>query len=183
MYYTNDRYLTRLAVSEPMLFTGTGKAESSELKNGRGCWYVEGYSPRLYWNCDVQEQTRMFLRLHAQRQTLRSWRCVVPTVQEFPAWRLSPLRWQRSKKKKLNSMVWVRERTIPTERQQLVGEVIANFCGRVPRSQRDGSLRPYSRFSRQGPPLFYQVAPQLYSRCSRTENLYLLVCNERISVI
>jgi hypothetical protein len=30
---------------------------------------------------------------------------------------------------KLNSMVWVRERTIPTERPPLVGEVIANFCG------------------------------------------------------
>jgi hypothetical protein len=29
----------------------------------------------------------------------------------------------------LNSMVWVRQRTIPTERQLLVGEVIANFCG------------------------------------------------------
>jgi hypothetical protein len=27
------------------------------------------------------------------------------------------------------SMVWVRERTIPTERPTLVGEVIANFCG------------------------------------------------------
>jgi hypothetical protein len=62
-------------------------------------------------------------------------------------------------------MVWVRERTIPTERPPLVGEVIANFWGwMVPRSQRDGSLRPYSRFSRQEPLLFYQVAPQLYSR-------------------
>jgi hypothetical protein len=30
--------------------------------------------------------------------------------------------------------------------------------------QRDGSLWPYSRFSRQEPLLFYQVAPQLYSR-------------------
>jgi hypothetical protein len=28
----------------------------------------------------------------------------------------------------------------------------------------DGSLRSYSRFSRQEPLLFYQVAPQLYSR-------------------
>jgi hypothetical protein len=28
----------------------------------------------------------------------------------------------------------------------------------------DGSLRPYSLFSRQEPPLLYQVAPQLYSR-------------------
>jgi hypothetical protein len=31
--------------------------------------------------------------------------------------------------KKKNYMVWVRERTIPTERPQLVGEVIANFYG------------------------------------------------------
>jgi hypothetical protein len=34
-----------------------------------------------------------------------------------------------TKKLKLNSMVWVRERTIPTERPPLLGEVIANFCG------------------------------------------------------
>jgi hypothetical protein len=32
-------------------------------------------------------------------------------------------------KLKLSSMVWVRERTIPTERPPLVGEVSANFCG------------------------------------------------------
>jgi hypothetical protein len=62
-------------------------------------------------------------------------------------------------------MAWVRERTIPTERPPLVGEVIANFWVlRVSRGQRDGSLRPYSRFSRQDPLLFYQVAPHLYSR-------------------
>jgi hypothetical protein len=29
----------------------------------------------------------------------------------------------------LNSMVWVRERTIQTERPPVVGEVIANLCG------------------------------------------------------
>jgi hypothetical protein len=33
-----------------------------------------------------------------------------------------------------------------------------------PRGRRDGSLRPHFRFSRQEPLLFYQVAPQLYSR-------------------
>jgi hypothetical protein len=66
---------------------------------------------------------------------------------------------------KKNSMVWVSERTIPTERPPLVVEVIANFCGkRMSRGQRDGSLRPYSRFSRQEPLLFYQVFPPLYSR-------------------
>jgi hypothetical protein len=69
------------------------------------------------------------------------------------------------KKLKLNSVASVRERKIPAERPSLVGEVIVNFCGkRVPRGQRDGFLRPYSRFSRQEPLLFYQVAPQLYSR-------------------
>jgi hypothetical protein len=30
----------------------------------------------------------------------------------------------------------------------------------VPRGQRDGSLRPFSPFSRQEPLFFYQVAPQ-----------------------
>jgi hypothetical protein len=58
-----------------------------------------------------------------------------------------------------NSVVLVREQTIPTVRQPLVVEVGAKFCGqRVPRGQ------PYSRFSIQEPLLFYQVAPQLYSR-------------------
>jgi hypothetical protein len=34
-----------------------------------------------------------------------------------------------NKQQQTNSMVWVRERTISTERPPLVGEVIANFCG------------------------------------------------------
>jgi hypothetical protein len=42
-----------------------------------------------------------------------------------------------------NSVVWVRERTTPTEPKPFVGEVFANFYGqRVPHGQRDGSLRP-----------------------------------------
>jgi hypothetical protein len=52
-------------------------------------------------------------------------------------------------------MAGVGVRTIPTERQQLVGEVSANFCGyRVSRGQRGGSLRPYSRLSRPEPLFF-----------------------------
>jgi hypothetical protein len=47
----------------------------------------------------------------------------------------------------LNSMLWVRERTIPTERPPLVGEVIANFCGyNVLSGQRDVSLGRISVF-------------------------------------
>jgi hypothetical protein len=49
---------------------------------------------------------------------------------------------------------------------RLSAKWLPNFCGyRVPCGQRDGSLRPYSRFSRQEPLLFYQVTPQLYSWC------------------
>jgi hypothetical protein len=51
----------------------------------------------------------------------------------------------------LNISKWAlhSEQTIPTKRQPLAGEVSNNFCGwRVPRGQRDGSLRRYSRFSR-----------------------------------
>jgi hypothetical protein len=68
---------------------------------------------------------------------------------------------------KKNSMVWVRERTIPTERPSLVVEVIANFlriegstwsAWRIP--------RPYSWFSRQEPLLFYQVASVVLTRLS-----------------
>jgi hypothetical protein len=62
-------------------------------------------------------------------------------------------------------VVWVCERTIPTEPPPLVGEVSANFWRQwVQRYQRDRYLRPYSRFSRPEPLHFFQVAPQLYSR-------------------
>jgi hypothetical protein len=43
---------------------------------------------------------------------------------------------------KLNSVAWVRERTIPTERQPLVSEVSATLWGqKVTRGKRDESLR------------------------------------------
>jgi hypothetical protein len=54
-----------------------------------------------------------------------------------------------------NSMALVRERTIPTERPPLVGEVNASFLLiEVSRGQADGSLRPYSRIFRPEPLLF-----------------------------
>jgi hypothetical protein len=45
-----------------------------------------------------------------------------------------------------------RERSIPNEQSQLVGEVSANSLRlEGARSQRDGSLRPYFRLSRPEP--------------------------------
>jgi hypothetical protein len=45
-------------------------------------------------------------------------------------------------------VAWLCERSIPTERPPLVGEV-TTFANRgVPHGQRDGSLRPHSRFPR-----------------------------------
>jgi hypothetical protein len=56
---------------------------------------------------------------------------------------------------KQNCVALVRERTIPTERPQLVNEVSANICGqRVSRGQRNRSPRKYSRLSRPEPLLF-----------------------------
>jgi hypothetical protein len=52
-------------------------------------------------------------------------------------------------KKTKNSLAWFRERTIPTERPPLVGEVSDNFLNREAScGQRDGSLWPYLLFSR-----------------------------------
>jgi hypothetical protein len=49
--------------------------------------------------------------------------------------------------------------------RRLSAKWLPTFSDRgVPHGQCDGSLRPYSRFSRQEPLLFYQVAHQLYSR-------------------
>jgi hypothetical protein len=52
-----------------------------------------------------------------------------------------------------------------TSERRLSVKVVPTFYGqRTWRAQRDWSLRPYSRFSRPEPLLFFQVAPQLYSR-------------------
>jgi hypothetical protein len=57
----------------------------------------------------------------------------------------TPVQWQhqvsQDNKKKLSGLV--RQRTIPTERSQLVGEVSANFSGyKVSRGQRNESPPP-----------------------------------------
>jgi hypothetical protein len=65
----------------------------------------------------------------------------------------------------LNSLAWVRERTIPTERPPLVGEVSANFvdreCHVVSVTDPHGRNLEFLYRSRY---FFFQVAPQLYSR-------------------
>jgi hypothetical protein len=73
---------------------------------------------------------------------VRSW-----IEEEQSSWK-----WCRSVMvQKKNSVTLARKRTIPTERPPLVREVSANFCGqRLSRGQRNGSLRPYSLFSRSG---------------------------------
>jgi hypothetical protein len=62
-------------------------------------------------------------------------------------------------------VAWVRERTISTERPLLVGEVNVNFL-RIGGATWSAWRIPTAVFSisRQEALLFYQVAPQLYSR-------------------
>jgi hypothetical protein len=72
--------------------------------------------------------------------------------------------WALEEEIELNSVAWVGERTLPTERPLLVGEVTANSCGReVSRSQRGGSLQLYCRFLDWSRYFFFQVDPQFYS--------------------
>jgi hypothetical protein len=67
--------------------------------------------------------------------------------------------------KKLNSVALVRERTIPTERRPLAGEVSANFYGQRVRvvsvTDRYGLIPGFLDRSRY---FFFQAAPQVYSR-------------------
>jgi hypothetical protein len=64
-----------------------------------------------------------------------------------------------------NSVALVRERTIPTERPPLVGEVSANFADRgchvVSVTDSYGRILGFLDRSRY---FIFQVAPQLYSR-------------------
>jgi hypothetical protein len=55
----------------------------------------------------------------------------------------------------INSVAWVHSRTMPTSARSLSEKLVSTFTnGGVPRGQRDGSLRQYSRFSRPEPLLF-----------------------------
>jgi hypothetical protein len=112
------------------------------------------------WTVSLSDISRGPL-LHADTGTTQYSLC----LQAVPVTALSLYSlFQCVPEEKKNSVAWVNERTIPTERQPLVGKVSANFCGqRVPRSQRDESLRTYSRVSRPEPLLLSQVTPQLYS--------------------
>jgi hypothetical protein len=68
-------------------------------------------------------------------------------------------------KLKLNSMAWVCEWTIPTERPPLVGELSANFFLWIEGAT--WSMDPYSHilgFLEHSRYFFFQIAPHLYSR-------------------
>jgi hypothetical protein len=67
--------------------------------------------------------------------------------------------------RKINSVAWVRKRTIPTEWPPLVGEVSANYTDRGYHVV--SVTDPYDRilgFLDRSRYFFFQVAPQLYSR-------------------
>jgi hypothetical protein len=77
-------------------------------------------------------------------------------------------------------MALVPYRTIPIERTALVGEVIANFCEyRVPRGQRDGSLRPYSRLSRPEQLLFLSSSSSIvHTRLSEARSKFPVISGQ-----
>jgi hypothetical protein len=73
---------------------------------------------------------RTYLYCLLPENTIKLGRLIVDTcIWNEKAIREHRLENEKTKTKNLNSMVWVRERTIPTERPPLVGEVTDNFCG------------------------------------------------------
>jgi hypothetical protein len=86
--------------------------------------YKELYLRRQFFFSSCKDITQVFISL-------------------LPAYLLSLI------KLTLNSVVWVREWTIPSKRPPLVGKVRGQLLRiKMPRGQRDGSLRPYSQISR-----------------------------------
>jgi hypothetical protein len=89
-------------------------------------WYI--CSVVCFRPCTTQSQVSCELRMKGR--TLRQLTISVHTGRES----LQPAVFKTTSKgpypeTKLNSVAWVRERTIPTERPPLVGEVTGNFCG------------------------------------------------------
>jgi hypothetical protein len=74
----------------------------------------------LLWDCKFLVQN-IYVRFHPH------WREYHALNTRASLALYDPLAYRLVSKLKLNSVVWVRERTIPTERPPLVGEVIANF--------------------------------------------------------
>jgi hypothetical protein len=73
---------------------------------------------------------------------------------------------RKEKQTKANSVAWVRERTIPTERLPLVDEVGTNFL-RIEGCRVVSVTDPYGHilgFLDRSSCFFFQVAPQFYSR-------------------
>jgi hypothetical protein len=85
----------------------------------------------LFWN--IWKAT---LVMTVNNTTIQGFRNVLTTGSQWRLWQLYFQSWYKSIE--LNSVAWVRERTILTE-------------GPPPHGQRDGSLRPYSRASRPEP--------------------------------
>jgi hypothetical protein len=89
---------------------------------------------------------------------------------------------ENMKQKQTNSVALFRERTIPTERPPLVGEVSANFCRyRVLLGQYNGSLRPYSRFSIPEILIIYLYIKYVCTDVLRSLHMYIAVWGRKDS--
>jgi hypothetical protein len=82
----------------------------------------------LYFSCRAPSLTRgRFCNLQCNDTSSISSYIEAGGLSASSSWCRVPNEVHKTKKK--NSMVWVSERTMPTERPPYVVEVIANFCG------------------------------------------------------
>jgi hypothetical protein len=85
---------------------------------GRICWKRHHMLPNWITIIPISWHTR------TTRRNVISWNVLLKL--RFKAAHSNISEWY---KLQTNSVVWVRERSTPTKRPPLVGEVIANFCG------------------------------------------------------
>jgi hypothetical protein len=103
----------------------------------------------LCYSCQYNNRPEVISQIHNINLTY-------PYLGSGYPWFEAPLNCHNNKSVK--SVVWVRERTIPTEQPPLVCEVGANFCGyRIPRGQSDGSLGRILDFLDRNHYFFFQA--------------------------
>jgi hypothetical protein len=108
--FTNDKQLTSCSLEKP---TDAGSQPFGLC--GREL-FLAVQKDAVWWRLRTQCQA-VFVPERMQKMHKMFYNSLCALVGNFTAQSAS----------KLNSMVWVRERTIPTERPPLVGEVSANF--------------------------------------------------------
>jgi hypothetical protein len=121
-------------------------------------WWTKQHWGRLCPSTSVSSATHSTL-LHTHHHYHPGF---VQWAKLWATYQVDPVSPNKQTNKQRNSVALGRQRPID---HRLSAKLVSTFADRVCRvASGTRSLRPYSRFSRPEPLLFFQVAPKLYSR-------------------